>query len=509
MQENKVTSQYGDKELITILEGTARETGKKFFEALVFNMSKAMNTYGAWANVYNDSQSKAKSLAFFIGDEFLPDFEYEIKGTPCETVIKNDTLHHIKDNLLEVYPDEPELKEGLLKPLSYLGVPIKDTDGKIIGNMGVLDCKPMPEDVKNLAIFNLFADRATSELLRLKSENFTKTREHNIELLLESTIDAIIELNEDMTVNMVNSSAENIFLCPSNHFIGTNFSEYLTSGSYIKLLSIIDELKVMPLTKRHLWVSDGLTGLRTDSREVLLEATISEFFLENDIYYSLILREEENITGENKISQHHSKKINDELIKLHNFNEIIGESSPVLKVLNDINKVASTDANVLISGETGTGKELVAKAIQNASLRSDKPLVKVNCAAIPANLIESELFGHEKGAFTGATSKREGRFMLADGGTIFLDEVGELPIQLQPKLLRVLQEGEFEPVGSSKTAKVDVRIIAATNRNLSEEVKNGNFREDLYYRLNVFPLSIPPLRERGQDIVSLANNFAE
>ncbi|MCA9506646.1 MAG: sigma 54-interacting transcriptional regulator, partial [Myxococcales bacterium] len=188
---------------------------------------------------------------------------------------------------------------------------------------------------------------------------------------------------------------------------------------------------------------------------------------------------------------------------------IIGDSEPLKRVLEDVQKVAGTDATVLILGETGTGKELIARSIHSSSRRADKPFVKVNCPAIPSNLIESEFFGHEQGAFTGATRKREGRFAIADGGTIFLDEIGELPLDLQSKLLRVLQEGEFEPVGSSKTVKVNVRIISATNRDLIKEVKEGRFREDLYYRLNVFQIELPPLRERAEDIEKLARSFVE
>ncbi len=172
-----------------------------------------------------------------------------------------------------------------------------------------------------------------------------------------------------------------------------------------------------------------------------------------------------------------------------------------------VEQVASTNATVLILGETGTGKELISRAIHGVSSRSERPLVKVNCAALHSELIESELFGHEKGAFTGAFEKKIGRFELANGGTIFLDEIGELPLDLQVKLLRVLQEGEFERLGNPNTIKVDVRVIAATNRNLRKEVEKGNFREDLYFRLNVFPINLPPLRERKEDIPILVKYF--
>ena len=199
--------------------------------------------------------------------------------------------------------------------------------------------------------------------------------------------------------------------------------------------------------------------------------------------------------------------LKDEIQSLYNLGEIIGESKPFRKTLQLAAEVASTDTSVLIYGETGTGKELIARAIHASSLRKDRPLITVNCAAIPETLMESEFFGHEKGAFTGATQRREGRFALADGGTIFLDEVGELNKALQAKLLRVLQEGEFNPVGSSRTRQADVRVIAATNRDLSMAVQEGKFRTDLYYRLNVFPINIPPLKQRGDDIRLLAEHF--
>jgi formate hydrogenlyase transcriptional activator len=191
------------------------------------------------------------------------------------------------------------------------------------------------------------------------------------------------------------------------------------------------------------------------------------------------------------------------------FEQIIGNSPALESVLEQVEQVAPTDSTVLIQGETGTGKELIARAIHNLSARCGRPFIKLNCAAIPFDLLESELFGHEKGAFTGAIAQKIGRFELADKGTLFLDEVGDIPPGLQPKLLRVLQEQEFERLGSTRTHQVDVRLVAATNRNLVEMVKRSEFRSDLYYRLNVFPVPLPPLRERREDIPALVEHFVE
>ena len=199
--------------------------------------------------------------------------------------------------------------------------------------------------------------------------------------------------------------------------------------------------------------------------------------------------------------------LREELKREHNFEEIVYQCEGLKRILDEVGVVATTDATVLVLGETGTGKELIARALHNNSLRKDKAFVKVNCAALPANLVESELFGHEKGAFTGAFAQNMGRFELADGGTIFLDEIGDFPLELQAKLLRVLQDGEFERVGNPQTLKVDIRVIAATNKDLKSAIKSGSFREDLYYRLSVIPISLPPLRDRKEDIILLAKHF--
>ena len=218
------------------------------------------------------------------------------------------------------------------------------------------------------------------------------------------------------------------------------------------------------------------------------------------------LNEVERLTSRLQVENVYLK---DEIKLSHNFDNIITVSDNMKKVLKCSEQVAVTDATVLLTGESGTGKELIARAIHYISHRKDRAFVKVDCAVLPPNLIESELFGHEKGAFTGAVSRKIGRFEIADSGTLFLDEIGDLPLELQIKLLRILQDGEFERVGSPCTFRIDVRVIAATNKNLSKEIQSGHFREDLFYRLNVFPIHLPPLRERKEDIPVLVRHFIQ
>jgi len=221
------------------------------------------------------------------------------------------------------------------------------------------------------------------------------------------------------------------------------------------------------------------------------------------------IRANEKILAYKQLLEIENDQLKEEIRTIYNFSEIVGSGPEMQDVYHLMSLVADSASTVLLLGETGTGKELIARAIHNASPRQNKLMIKVNCAALPANLIESELFGHERGAFTGAVERRIGKFELADHSTLFLDEIGEMPLEAQVKLLRVLQEKELERIGGKTTIKVDVRVIAATNRNLEEEVKAGRFRPDLYYRLNVFPIVLPPLRNRRDDIIPLAHFFVD
>jgi PAS domain S-box-containing protein len=496
--------------LRTILEGTATVTGERFFEALVENLARALQTHAAWVTEYLADARRLRALAFYLDGTFLKDWEMDIAGTPCEQVIEQARFIHFPDNLLNLFPIDPDITT--IKAASYMGLPLTDTSGKILGHLAVLDIRPMPAEPRVQAIFQIFAARAAAELQRLQAEAATREREQKLRRLVDSAMDAIIELDETLRVTRINPAAEQVFQCEASDLTGRDFFFFLADCDHQKVRALIRELHTKPDGRRYLWIPGGLSALRTDGTAFPAEATISQYRMEGKAYYTLILRNvNERLEAEQTIRSLTIKAqfLKEELQELQHFGEILGDSPALITVLRDIQQVADTEATVLLTGETGTGKEVMARAIHANSRRRDQPFVKVNCAAIPATLIESEFFGHEQGAFTGATKKRDGRFTLADGGTIFLDEIGELPFDLQGKLLRILQEGEFEPVGSSQTHKVDVRILAATNRDLQKEVREGKFREDLFYRLNVFPIHLPPLRERGQDIISLANTFAQ
>lgn len=360
-------------------------------------------------------------------------------------------------------------------------------------------------------------------------ENITLSRIKDEELYLQADLlsevnDAVIVLDLERKVKYWNSGAERIYKIKADNIIGKTLRtafEYRWSRPEKKQKAkkeLWDEgfnrSELVHLrkdgTKIHVEVSMHLNYDTSSGEQIGITSIIRDITAkkeaENDLkktyrYIKLLLNraEEENHYLKKGITppQH------------HDFDEIITQSDAFKNVLTQIEQVAVADATVLILGETGTGKELLARAVHTHSRRKKGPLVKVNCAALPSELIESELFGHEKGAFTGATSQKVGRFELAEGGTIFLDEIGELPLELQSKLLRVLQESEFERVGGTKTVSTNVRVIAATNRDIKKTVNAGEFRTDLYYRLNVFPVKVPPLRERKEDIPLLVNYFVE
>jgi PAS domain S-box-containing protein len=499
--------------LTTILEGTARETGEGFFKALVENLVRATGTTGAWVTEYLPAARRLRALAFRLDGAWVEGYERAIDGTPCELVLERRRLLHIADRVLEIFPQEADLRR--LGAVSYMGVPLTDLDGEVLGHMAVMDRVPMPEMPETVAVFEIFAARAAAELRRLRAERQVREREAELAGLVDSAMDAIVQLRFDagasgLCVSRINPAAERIFGLARGAAVGAPLSLLLEPASVRHLEGLARQLVAGTGGERSRWITDGLAGLGNGA-SFPAEATLSLFELRGQHRFTLILRNvDERQRAERRIQTltDEAEYLRTELRELGRSGEIVGRSPALLGVLRDVAEVGPTETTVLILGETGTGKELIARAIHTASARRERSLVKVNCAAVPAGLIESEFFGHERGAFTGATSRRDGRFTLADGGTIFLDEVGELPLELQGKLLRVLQEGEFEPVGSSRTRKVDVRVIAATNRDLFKATGEGRFREDLYYRLAVFPVTLPPLRERGDDVIILAEELA-
>lgn len=495
--------------LRSIVEGTATATGTEFFHALVRGLAQALNVRHAFVSELLESKTRVRTLAFWFGGKPADNIEFDLDGTPCEVVMRGETVYYTH-KVYEMFPRHPELKELGIE--SYFGVPLVSESGVEMGHLAVMHDQPMVKEFRGMALLRIFATRARVELERKRAELALRKSEERLASILASAMDAIVTIDAEQRITLFNSAAEKVFRCQAAQAIGQPFEPLLSKrfGNLLKGYC----LAVQPATvsSRQLWAPEGLTARRQDGEEFPVEATISPLEIEGRRFFTVILRDvTERWRSEETLKQLQLENVylQEEIKTRQSPSHIVGDSSAMQDVFAHAEQVAGTDSTVLLTGETGTGKSVIARAIHDLSDRRDKLFVPVNCAALPGDLVESELFGHEKGAFTGAIAQRKGRFELADGGTLFLDEVGEMSAGAQAKLLRVLQDQEFERVGGTQTLKVNVRLIAATNRDLARMIKEGNFRADLYYRLNVFPIRLPSLNERPTDIPLLARFFLD
>lgn len=490
--------------LRAIVEGTAGLTGDEFFQALVTHLAEVLHVSYAFVAEFAGVETRVRTIAFWSKDRIAPNIEFELDGTPCEEVIGGKFCHH-PAGVQQKFPRDEGLVE--LSVDSYLGVPLRDAAGRVLGHLAAFDERPMPAEPKKLFIFQIFAARAAAELQRLRMEQMLQASEQRYRDLFEEAPIAYVYEDTDTRFVSVNRAAMNLLGLKPEDVPGT-VGWSLVAKNDANEQQLAEAFKDIQQGKER-----GLVELelrRKDNGQPVWVQFWSRPEPDGKHTRTMIIDITDRVLAERERArlQQQNAYLQEEIKSTLNFDEIVGRSPALAAVLDHVRAVGPTDASVLVTGETGTGKELVARAIHSVSRRKDKPLIKVNCAALPAGLVESELFGHEKGAFTGAISRRMGRFELADGGTIFLDEIGELPLDMQAKLLRVLQEGEIDRIGGKGPSEVDVRVIAATNRDLAQAVRDKTFREDLYYRLNVFPIRLPALRERKEDIPLLASYFA-
>ena len=479
--------------------------GEYYFRELVHHLAKATGAQHALLSHFLPPNC-VRTHAYVSHGQMVDNVQYDLPGTPCEEVIGGAFRHYASGLQLQFPKSAPGI-EG------YLGTPLKARDGTVLGHLCVFDENALPNEPERLFNFQIYATRAAAEL------ESTRVEPRPLARPAEQNADRFRDLFDEAPIGYILTDLE-------SRYVGANRSAMrilgLTQADIDNSVNGEQMVADTPAMRKTLQqaAQDASTGVehsgvwemrrKNDGQPVFIQLwtrpeTSGKYIRTTfiDVTERVRLEQEQiRLTAQNVYLQ-------EEIKSVHNFEEIIGSNHGLLEVLRGVSRVAATDATVLIGGETGTGKELIARAIHSASPRADKPFIKINCAALPAGLVESELFGHERGAFSGALQKRVGRFELANHGTIFLDEIGEIPLDVQVKLLRVLQEREFERIGSNQTIKTDVRIIAATNRDLLAAMAEGRFRTDLYYRLNVFPLTLPPLRMRRDDIPLLAHFFVK
>ena len=438
-----------------------------------------------------------------VNDYWLEALGYErneVLGRPSTDFLTDESRRYAQEIALPAFR-----RTGATKDIEYQMV---GKDGEVID---VLLSATASYDAEGQLLYSMA--RMVDVTERKRVEAALRESEERFAGLFRSAMDAIVIVDLAGRIMQFNDAAETVFRCAASEATGELFPQRFAADEFRRILEdCLRERKGDEITRRYLVAAGGLTALRADGEAFAAEATISQVDIPGEPLFAIILRDVDDrkrVEAEIRQLRQQSDYLKEEIKTHHNFEEIVGDSPALRRVLRSVETVAPTSATVLILGDTGTGKELVARAIHDLSPFRDKPLVKVNCAALPVGLAESELFGHERGAFTGAVARKIGRFELADRGTIFLDEIGDLPLDMQVKLLRVLQEGEFERIGGTRTMTVNVRVIAATNRDLKQAVTDERFRSDLYYRLNVFPVTMPSLRDRKEDIPVLVSYFVD
>jgi PAS domain S-box-containing protein len=487
--------------LAKIVEGVEATTGADFFRSLVRCVTEALGVAYAFVSKLDAERRVFRTIAVWGRGAPLENFELPVAGTPCERVLGGEIAHY-PDGVQRRFPDDVGLVTWRAE--AYCGVPLVDTAGVVLGHLAIFDTRPMP-DPRGVAVLRIFAARARAEMERLAIDERLRASESLFRDLFEQAPIAYWFVTAEGKIDRVNAAMAEMFGRPRDWFIGrTLYDFYADTPRGIPAALEVRQRFLSGTPVR----GAELEARRADGSPLWLRVSVSPLREANgEIRGGRVTAVDVSAEKRAEQAERVSEYLEEEIRSVHNAGEIIGGSAALQAVLEKLRLVAETTSSVLILGETGTGKELVARAVHSASRRGNRPLIKVNCAALPSGLIESELFGHERGAFTGANERRIGRFELADGGTIFLDEIGEVPLEVQVKLLRVLQEREIERVGGNRTIPVDVRVIAATNRDLEAACGAGKFRRDLYYRLNVFPVEVPPLRERRDDVPLLVHYF--
>jgi PAS domain S-box-containing protein len=502
-----ITERKRAEEAIATLVQVRADSSENFFNSMAVQLAKCLKAdYTFIGELIEGEEDKLRTLGVCGQGVIVENYTYDLAHSPSETVILQGARSYVS-GVAELFPKNDWLRQ--MKMESYTGTPLRDSQGRVIGVMVALYTRPLADAKFAEMILQLFSTRTAAEIERKRAEEALRQSEERFRVALKSSPTAVFNQDWDLRYTwMYNPQLPRTV----SEYLGKTSDEIFDPEEAARITEVRRRVLETGVGSRHEMqfsfggkkryfdttiepVLDaagaviGITGATTDVTE-LREATEA-------------LREAKKKLTEEKL--YLEREIDAEL----GFGDIIGQSKALEAVMENVGKVAASDATVLLLGETGTGKELVARAIHWLSLRSGNSFIKLNCAAIPTGLLESELFGNEKGAFTGAVSKKIGRIELADKGTLFLDEIGEISLALQPKLLRVLQDQEFERLGGTHTLKVDFRLIAATNRDLADAVRRNEFRSDLYYRLNVFPIRVPPLRERREDIRLLVEHFVQ